>query len=121
MVLLQVLHAKSSNVFDYQTIFDQITYMNKEKKEAEIHLLSIKQGSDSLTGYIARFDDMLDDIRTKNLSDSEKISAFRRGVHSKVGIRLNECASLPETYQELLCIVQGLSGLPEFYEDQKYH
>lgn len=58
MVLPRLAYAKSSG-YDYNTILDQLTrvYDNPNKiQEAEDRLLNIKQDTDTLAAYVAKFE-----------------------------------------------------------------
>jgi hypothetical protein len=62
MVLPQLGQAEALNVWDYTTILDQLTrvYDNPNKvQEAEDKLLSLKQGTDSVLAYVAKFERVL--------------------------------------------------------------
>ena len=70
MVLPQLSQAEALNVWDYTTILNQLTrvYDNPNKvQEAEDKLLSLKQGTDSVPAYVAKF--TRDEIRTDHGDD----------------------------------------------------
>jgi len=62
MVLPQLGQAEKSNIWDYNSILDQLTrvYDNPNKvQEAEDRLLSLRQGNDSVPTYISKFERVL--------------------------------------------------------------
>ena len=79
MVLPQLSQAKALNVQDYTTILDQLTrvYNNPNKvQEVEDKLLSLKQGTDSILAYVAKFERVLYKASGQNWLDVNKISTF---------------------------------------------
>ena len=92
MVLPQLAIAQSSSGYDFHTILDQLTrvYDNPNKvQEAEDRLLSIKQDTDSLATYIAKFERNLYEAHGHNWLDVTKISTFRKGLNYTLRNRLN--------------------------------
>jgi hypothetical protein len=113
MVLPQLAQAEASNVWDYTTILDQLTrvYDNPNKvQEAEDKLLSIKQGTDSVPAYVAKFERVLYEASGQNWPDVNKISTFRNGLNSTIRSRLSQQLSLPRKYPDFVKVVQQLAG-----------
>jgi len=113
MVLPQLGHAEEAKLWDYNTILDQLTrvYDNPNKvQEAEDKLLALKQGTDSLHAYIAKFERVLYEARGQNWPDVNKISTFRNGLSSTIRGRLSQQLNLPRTYSEFVRVVQQLAG-----------
>jgi hypothetical protein len=113
MVLPQLAHAKQSGVHDYNTILDQLTrvYDNPNKiQEAEDRLLSLKQDTDPLAAYIAKFERNLYEANGQDWPDVNKISTFRKGLNNTLRNRLNQQLNLPRTYPEFLRVVQQLAS-----------
>ena len=87
MVLSQLGQAELSNTWDYNTILDQLSriYNNPNKvQEAEDRLLTIKQGTDPIPIYVAKFERVLYKARGQNWPDVNKISTFRNGLNSTI-------------------------------------
>jgi hypothetical protein len=113
MVLPQLGQAEASNVWDYTTILDQLTrvYDNPNKvQEAEDKLLSLKQGTDSIPAYVAKFERVLYEASGQNWPDVNKISTFRNGLNSTIRSRLSQQLSLPRKYPDFVKVVQQLAG-----------
>jgi hypothetical protein len=101
MVLPQLGQAEESNNWDYTTILAQLTrvYDNPNKvQEAEDRLHGIKQGTDSLASYVAKFERVLYKARGQNWPDVNKISTFRNGLSSTIRSRLSQQLNLPRKY-----------------------
>jgi len=97
MVLPQLSYAEHTQSWDYHTILDQLSrvYDNPNKQsEAEDKLHSLRQGNDSLSAYIAKFE------RT----------FFRNGLNSAIRSRLAQQLVLPRVYADFLRTVQQLSS-----------
>ena len=113
MVLPQLGQSEASQSWNYQTILDQLSrvYDNPNKvQEAEDKLYDIKQGSDSIPTYIAKFERVLYEARGQDWPDVNKISAFRNGLSPMVRNRLRQQLNLPALYPAFLRVVQQLSG-----------
>ena len=113
MVLPQLGQAEASNVWDYTTILDQLTrvYDNPNKvQEAEDKLLSLKQGTDSVPAYVAKFERVLYEASGQNWPDVNKISTFRNGLNSTIRNRLSQQLSLPRKYPDFVKVVQQLAS-----------
>jgi hypothetical protein len=113
MVFPQLTTARDSGIHDYNTILDQLrrVYDNPNKtQEAEDRLLSIKQDTDSLAAYIAKFERVLYEAKGQEWPDVTKISTFRKGLNHSLRSRLSQQLNLPRTYPEFIVIVQQLAG-----------
>ena len=113
MVLPQLNYAEDNADWDYQVILDQLirVYDNPNKiQEAEDRLLSLKQGDDNLTTYVAKFERILYEARSQTWPDAVKISAFRRGLGPTIKNRLMQQLNLPTDYPSFLRVVQQLAG-----------
>ena len=113
MVLPQLAQAEDQKSWDYNTILDQLTrvYDNPNKvQEAEDKLLSLKQGSEPITAYIAKFERILYEARGQDWPDVNKISTFRNGLQPSLRNRLSQQLNLPRKYSEFIRIVQQLAG-----------
>ena len=113
IVLPQLAIARDSGVHDFNTILDQLrrVYDNPNKiQEAEDRLLSIKQETDSIPAYIAKFERVLYEAKGQEWPDVTKISAFRKGLNNSLRSRLSQQLNLPRTYPEFIKIVQQLAG-----------
>jgi hypothetical protein len=113
MVLPQLGQAEESNSWDYTTILAQLTrvYDNPNKvQEAEDRLHGIKQGTDSLASYVAKFERVLYEARGQNWPDVNKISTFRNGLNSTIRGRLSQQLNLPRKYSDFVRVVQQLAG-----------
>ena len=98
---------------DYNTILDQLirVYDNPNKvQEAEDKLYTLKQGTDSLQAYIAKFERTLYEAQGQNWPDINKISTLRNGLNTTLRGRLAQQLNLPRVYTDFLRIVQQLSG-----------
>ena len=107
-VLPQLTRAGKIQEWDYMTILNQLTgvYDNPNKvQEAEDKLLTIKQGTDTVPVYIAKFERVLYEARGQNWPDVNNISTFRNRLvpHSETallqigainGLRSVKCARL---------------------------
>ena len=83
MVLPQLSQAEETQQWDYHTILDQLAqvYDNPNKvQEAEDKLFTLKQGTDSLPTYVAKFEQVLYKACGQNWPNVNKISAFRNGL-----------------------------------------
>jgi hypothetical protein len=113
MVLPQLSQAEDSESWDYRTILQQLSrvYDNPNKvQEAEDKLFALKQGSDSIPTYTAKFERVLYEARGQDWPDVNKISTFRNGLNSTIRSRLAQQLSLPRSYAEFVRIVQQLAG-----------
>lgn len=109
MVLPQLSQADN----DFNTILDQLSrvYDNPNKVlEAEDKLYALKQGSDSLQAYIAKFERTLYEAQGQGWPDINKISTLRNGLNSTLRSRLAQQLNLPRVYTDFLRVVQQLSG-----------
>ena len=108
MVLPQLGQVEESNVWDYNTILDQLArvYDNPNKvQEAEDKLLSLRQGLDPVPTYILKFERVLYKARGQNWPDINKISIFRNGLSSTIRSRLSQQLNLPQRYPDFVRIV----------------
>src|SRR3984957_8255649 len=113
MVLPQLGQVEELQQWDFTTILDQLAqvYNNPNKvQEAEDKLLALKQGTDSLPTYVAKFKRVLYEARGQSWPDVNKISAFRNGLNSTIRGRLAQQLNLPRTYAEFTQVVQQLAG-----------
>jgi hypothetical protein len=113
MVLPQLMQAEESELWDYNTILNQLSrvYDNPNKiQEAEDKLLSLRQDSDPIAVYIAKFERILYEARGQDWPDVTKISTFRKGLNTTLRNRLVQQLNLPRTYPEFLRVVQQLAG-----------
>lgn len=113
MVLPQLNRAEELKIWNYTTILDQLSrvYDNPNKvQEAEDKLLSLKQGNDSLSTYMAKFERILYEARGEEWPDVTKISTFRIGLNQTIRGRLAQQLNLPRTYPEFIRVVQQLAS-----------
>ena len=113
MVLPQLDDAEERQVWNYQTILDQLSriYDNPNKfQEAEDKLHNLKQGNESISAYIAKFERLLYAARGQDWPDSVKITTFRNGLGSTARQRLNLQLNLPRDYPSFIRTVQQLSS-----------
>ena len=113
IVLPQLQQAEESDIWDYNTILDQLTLVfdNPNKvQHAEDRLLSLRQGRDSAPTYISKFERILYVARGQNWPDINKISIFRNGLNSTIRDRLSEQLNLPQRYPDFVRIVQQLAS-----------
>jgi hypothetical protein len=122
MVLPQLAQAEEAQIWNYKSILDQLCRVNdnpNKVQEAEDKLLSIKQGTDSLHAYMAKFKRVLYKARGHDWPNVNKISTFRNGLHPAIRGRLSQQLNLPRTYPDFIKIVQQLasrsSGGPSTY------
>lgn len=112
-VLPQLAHAERNSTWDCDSILQQLirVYDNPNKvQEAEDKLLGLKQGTDSIPTYIAKFERVLYEASGQDWPDINKISVFRNGLSSTVRNRLNQQLNLPQSYPDFIRIVQQLAG-----------
>jgi hypothetical protein len=79
MVLSQLSQAEEHSSHNYNTILDQLiqVYNNLNKvQEAEDKLLDMRQGTDSLHAYMAKFEHVLYKAQGQDWPDINKISTF---------------------------------------------
>src|SRR5205085_4438097 len=91
MVLPQLSYAEEKEEWDYKTILLQLSrvYNNPNKvQEAEDKLYALKQGSDSLATYTAKFERVLYEARGQDWPNVNKISTFRNSLSLTVRGRL---------------------------------
>jgi hypothetical protein len=113
MVLPQLSQAEDDQKWDYHTILGQLSrvYDNPHKvQEAEDRLYTLRQGTDSLHVYVAKFERTLYEARGQEWNDVNKISALRQGLSSTIRQRLAQQLNLPRTYTGFLQTVQLLAG-----------
>jgi hypothetical protein len=79
-------------------------------QEAEDKLYALKQGTDSLHAYIAKFERILYEAHGQDWPDVNKISTFRNGLNSTLRNRLAQQLNLPRKYSDFVRIVQQLAG-----------
>jgi len=113
MVLPQLAQAKESGVWDYQAILDQLSrvHFNPNKiREAATKLMHIKQGTDSIYTYLAKFERVLYEAKGQDYPDVVKINYFFNGLSQTLKDRLAQQINLPSTYTEYLRTVQQLGS-----------
>lgn len=113
MVLPQLSHAEEDEIWDPQTILDQLArvcHNPNQLNEARDRLHSVKQGDDSLASYIAKFERLLFEAKGHKWDSDRKISAFRYGLNSTIRNRLAQQLQLPDNYADFLIAVQKLSS-----------
>jgi hypothetical protein len=113
MVLPQLSEAQRAGIWDYNSILKQLSrvYDNPNKvQEAEDRLLSLKQGTDSIPAFIAKFERVLFEARGQAWQDVNKISSFRNGLNSTIRGRLAQQLNLPRNYPAFVKVVQQLAG-----------
>ena len=82
-------------------------YDNLNKvQEAEDKLFALKQGTDLIPTYIAKFERVLYKARGQDQLDVNKISMFRNGLNSIVRGRLSQQLNLPRKYANFVYIIQ---------------
>ncbi len=107
MVLPQLSQANKSS-YDYNTILNQLVnvYDNPNKvQEAEDKLYALKQGTDSLHIYTAKFEHVLYKARGQDWPDINKISTFCNGLNSTLCNWLAQQLNLPRKYSDFVQIV----------------
>ncbi|QSZ33865.1 hypothetical protein DSL72_005438 [Monilinia vaccinii-corymbosi] len=112
-IVLPQLSLDSAAPLDHNTILDQLSrvYNNPNKvQEAEDRLYALKQGTDSLHTYIAKFERTLYEARGQSWPDSNKISTFRNGLNSTLRNRLSQQLTLPRSYTEFVQVMQQLAA-----------
>ena len=113
MVLPQLSRAEEVQRWDYNSILEQLArvYDNPNKQqEAEDKLYSLRQGTDSLPAFIAKFERTLYEAGGQAWPDANKISNFRNGLNSALRSRLAQQLTLPRVYDEFLRTAQQLSS-----------
>ena len=113
MVLPQLSVAESSQIWDYNSILEQLArvYDNPNKRqEAEDKLYRLKQATDSLPTYVAKFERTLYEAGGGTWTDVNKIVSFRNGLNDAIRSRLQNQLNLPTTYPEYLRTVQQLAS-----------
>jgi hypothetical protein len=119
MVLPQLSQAEDDQSWAYTSILDQLSrvYSNPNKvQEAEDKLYSLKQGTESLHAFIAKFERILYEARGQDWNDVNKIAAFRQGLNTTIKSRLAQQLNLPRTYAKFIETVQQLAGRSSTYE-----
>ena len=87
MVLPQLSYAETSHVYNYESILSQLSrvYDNPNKvQEAEDKLHHLRQGTHSLSAYVAKFERVLYKAQGQNWPDTNKILTFRQGLNSQL-------------------------------------
>ena len=105
MVLPQLSQAEEDEIWSYLSILDQLSrvYSNPNKvQEAEDKLYSLKQGTNSLHAFIAKFEHILYEARGQDWNDVNKIAAFRQGLNTTIKNRLAQQLNLPRTYAKFI-------------------
>jgi len=86
-------------------------YNNLNKvQEAEDKLLSLKQGTNSILAYIAKFERVLYKASGQNWLDVNKIFTFWNGLNSTICGRLSQQLALSRKYPNFVKVVQQLAG-----------
>jgi hypothetical protein len=86
-------------------------YDNPNKiQEAKDKLFNLRQGSESIPLYIAKFKRLLYEAKGQDWPDLNKISTFRNGLSSTVRNRLTQQLTLPREYSKFIRVVQKLAG-----------
>jgi hypothetical protein len=107
MVLPQLSRAEEVQRWDYNSILEQLArvYDNPNKQqEAEDKLYSLRQGTDSLPAFIAKFERTLYEAGGQAWPDVNKISNFRNGLNSALRSRLAQQLTygLPSSFRRKL-------------------
>ena len=105
--------AEEAQIWNYKSILDQLCRVNdnpNKVQEAEDKLLSMKQGTDSLHAYMAKFERVLYEARGHDWPDVNKISTFKNSLHPSIRSRLSQQLNLPRTYADFIKIVQQLAS-----------
>ena len=113
MVLPQLATAEEKRIWDHDTILQQLkrVYDNPNKvQEAEDKLFALKQGTDSVPTYIAKFERVLYEAKGQDWPDVNKISTFRNGLGSTIRNRLAQQLNLPRKYPDFIKVVQQLAA-----------
>ena len=116
-LVLPQLHAAEEGEYDPQAIIDQLAriYEDPNKVERATNKLShIKQGSDSFTIYLARFERLLYEARANTWPDAAKIAALRAGLDSSMVTKLATQLTLPTAYPEFVKVLQRLASQSTF-------
>jgi len=98
MVLPQLSQAEELESWNYNTILEQLSRVNfnpNKIQEAEDKLLALKQSTDSLPAYVAKFERILYEAKGQNWPDVNKISTFRSGLNSIIRARLSQQLNHP--------------------------
>jgi hypothetical protein len=101
IVLPHLATAENDGVWDYNTILDQLdrVYNDPNKKDgAAARLQSIKQGSDSVSVFLAKFERLFHEAGANSWPSAIKISILRNGVNNRLKAKLDVQLELPETY-----------------------
>jgi hypothetical protein len=104
--------AEDTSSWNYSTILDQLThvYNNPNKvQEAEDRLYSIKQGTDLLLSYIAKFEYVLYKVYRQNWPDINKISIFCNSLNSTICSQFLQQLNLLYKYSDFVQVVQQLA------------
>ncbi len=113
MVLPQLARAEEKEVWEYKDILNQLkrVYDNPNKvQEAEDKLHALKQGSDTVPAYVAKFERVLYEAKGQDWPDVNKISTFRNGLAPTIRNRLAQQLNLPGKYPDFIKVVQQLAG-----------
>ena len=113
MVLPQLDAAEEQQTQDYQIILDQLSqiYDNPNKfQEAEDKLHNLRQSNESISAYIAKFEQLLYTAQGQDQPDIIKITTFWNGLGATAHQRLNLQLNLPQDYPRFIYMVQQLSG-----------
>lgn len=89
-------------------------YYNPNKvADAEQRVLSLRQDSNSLPSYIAKFDRILGEAEGHSWDDKMKIMAFTKGLDKQLQTRLRDVnvqQHLPKDYASYVSTAQQLSS-----------
>ena len=113
MMLPQLGNAEEQGVWDYNTILAQLVriYDNPNKiQEAEDRLHNLKQGNESISVYIAKFEQLLYAARGQDWPDIIKITTFQNGLSHMTHQCLHLQLNLPCDYPGFIHTVQQLSS-----------
>ena len=105
--------AEDSDNWDYKQILGHLAriYDNLNKvQEAEDRLGNISQGSDSLSIYVSKFERLLWEAKSNDISDKAKISYFRYRLSDSLRKALSGQLNLPREYTAFVATCQQLAG-----------
>lgn len=113
LVLPQLHAAEEGGEYDPQHIIDQLAriYEDPNKIEKATSKLShIKQGNDSFTIYLARFERLLYEARANKWPAAAQIAALRAGLDSSMNTKLATQLTLPMEYSDFVKVLQRLAS-----------
>ena len=93
LVLPQLSAAEDNQVWDYKSLLNQLAlvYSNPNKiREAEDHLYQLHQGTDNISTFLAKFEQLLYEAKGQNWPDTNKISVLRNGLNQTLWSQLGQ-------------------------------